>query len=61
MYEEQLRKLKDIIEEREKEITDLNNRMYNAKNEGETEISRLNEDREKLRLRITDLELSITS
>ena len=44
--------MKDIIEEREKEINELHNKLAYTRNDGEGECIRLNEDRERLRIKI---------
>lgn len=49
LYEEQQRKLCDIIDEREKEIAELQNKIQHLRAESEIEIQRINDDREKLR------------
>ncbi len=57
LYEEQFRNLKRIVEDREKEISVLQGKVAHAINEGELEAARLNEDRERLRHKISELEL----
>jgi hypothetical protein len=49
--------LKRIVEDREKEISVLQGKVAHAINEGELEAARLNEDRERLRHKISELEL----
>ena len=44
--------MKDIIDEREKEIYELSHKLAYTRNDGESECLRLNDDREKVRMRI---------
>lgn len=55
-YEEQLRKLRDTVKDRDMEIEELNYKLSNTRNDQETEQIRLNQDRDRLRLRIQQLE-----
>ncbi|KAL4438399.1 hypothetical protein ABPG74_009438 [Tetrahymena malaccensis] len=57
LYEEQLRKMRDNLEEREKENLILQGKLNDLKNYSESEQNRLNEDREKLRMKISQMEL----
>lgn len=57
LYEEQLRKLRDTLEEREKENIILQGKLTDSKNYSESESNRLNEDKEKLRMKISQMEL----
>ncbi|KAL4494563.1 hypothetical protein ABPG72_004465 [Tetrahymena utriculariae] len=57
LYEEQLRKLRNIVEDREKEIAKLNSQISQARYDGSSEAYRLNEDREKLKMKISELEV----
>lgn len=52
LYEEQVRKLQEIVDARDREISEINGRLNHAKNDGEYECIRLNDDREKLRAKI---------
>ncbi len=53
LYEEQLRKLREIVEAREREIAVYQLRLAESKNEGELHATRLVEDREKLILKMS--------
>lgn len=44
--------MKDIIEDREKEIHELTLKLTNSRNSSEIENLRINEDRERLRIKI---------
>ena len=44
--------MKDIIDEREKEVNHLQNRLMECNNYCESESNRLNEDKEKLRMKM---------
>lgn len=52
--------MKDIIEEREKEIHEITLKLNNTRNQNEVENSRINEDREKLRSKVQQLELQLS-
>lgn len=49
--------MRDDIEERDKEIRDLQNKLSESKNYSDSESNRLNEDKERLRMRIQQMEL----
>ena len=58
LYDEQLRKLREIVADREKDIAELQVRVTHHKNEGDIEANRLAEERDRLRNYIAKLELT---
>lgn len=57
LYEEQLRKTRDALDEREKELHHLHIKLADVRGQAESESNRLNEDKERLRARISQMEL----
>lgn len=49
--------MRDTLEEREKENIILQGKLTDSKNYSESESNRLNEDKEKLRMKISQMEL----
>lgn len=57
LYEEQIQKYRDLIADREKEITILQTKLEEAKNIGDNEINRQIDDKEKLKMKMSQLEI----
>ncbi|EGR30632.1 tetrin c, putative [Ichthyophthirius multifiliis] len=57
LYEEQLKKIRQILEEREKEFALLQSQVFQVKYDGNNQNNRVVEDREKLKMKISELEL----
>lgn len=57
LFEEQLRKIRDTLEDREKENISLQKKLTEVRCSSDNESNRLNEDKERLRLRISQLEI----
>lgn len=49
--------MREAIEEREKEVNNLQNKLNESKNYADSESNRLNEDKERLRMKISQMEL----
>ena len=56
VYEQELRKLRDVTEKKEYELNELGNRLKRLSSESEYEVLRLREEKEKLRAELAWVE-----
>lgn len=57
IYEDQIQKYRELIADREKEIAILQHKLEEAKNMGSNEITRMIDDKEKLKMKMSQLEI----